>query len=434
MISLGLSAANQALFEQALYTGYNLRVVVQILDLNHRYISDISDLLVDGQVNYSYWEPISYSASMTLLDPDNRVGFDTSSPADNALYADRMIRLLYCVWVDTTPPGSTSGGGGYTDIYPGAYTDTYPGGYLSDYSDVYTDSYTYTTPTTSTVVNTGFWVDVPIFCGPVTKVKRDDAILSVECQGKESLVSAPTLAWTAKTYPKGWRGVDAIRSVMENFAGETKFDLPEFTYPLGHDYVLNATTVPWEFVNVLSASRHIRQLWYDGRGVLRFREKPARPVWTFTEDTLLSVPQLDYNHADIRNAATVRGATPEGKPQLRAHRYLPAAHHSSPQAMGRNGKNRYMMEIVDDTTLATQAAVNVAADKLLVSIQNTNVGFEFDSFPIPHLEVGDIVHLSTRDVSINLMVDQYSLPLKAGSPQSNGTIRKVSANRARLRR
>src|SRR5215207_689348 len=120
--------------------------------------------------------------------------------------------------------------------------------------------------------------------------------------------------------------------------GETKFDLPNFTYKLGHDYSVIATTVPWEFANVLSASRHIRQLWYDGRGVLRFREKGTRPIWTFTEDTLLSVPKLDYNHADIRNAATVRGQTPEGKPQLRAHRYLSDSHPSSSLALGRNGK------------------------------------------------------------------------------------------------
>lgn len=363
-------------------------------------------MLLDGQVNYSYWEPISYSASMTLLDPDNLVGFDTSSPSDNALYADRMIRILYCVWVDTTPTSASIG------IYTADYTADYP---------------------TDAPTPTGFWVDVPIFCGPVTKVARDDAILSVECQGKESLVTEPTMAWYAKTYAKGLRGPAAIEQVMREKAGETKFSLDQMTYTLGHDYVLNATSVIWTFVNTLSASRHIRQLFYDGRGVLRFRERPSRPVWTFTEDTLLSVPKLDYNHAEIRNGVTVQGATPEGKKQLRAHRYLPDAHPSSAVSLGRNGKKRIMMEILDDSGLATQAAVDAEANKQLALLDDANVGFEFDSFPIPHLEPGDVFHLSTRDVSIQLMLDQYSIPLKAGSPQTNGTIKRISSNRARIR-
>lgn len=381
MISLGLSSADQKLFEQSLYTGYNLKIVVQVLDTSHRYITDVSSMLIDGQVNYSYWDPISYSASLTLLDPDNLVGFDTSSPSDNALYADRMLRILYCVYSELLPK----------------------------------------------------WVDIPIFCGPVTKVARDDAVLSVECQGKESLVTEPTMAWYAKTYPKGKTGPATIELVMREKAGETKFSLDQMTYTLGHDYVLNATSVIWTFVNTLSASRHIRQLFYDGRGVLRFRERPSRPVWTFTENTLLSVPKLDYNHAEIRNGVTVQGATPEGKKQLRAHRYLPDAHPSSGISLGRNGVKRIMMEILDDSGLATQAAVDAEANKQLALLDDANVGFEFDSFVIPHLEPGDIFHLVTRDVSIQLMLDQYSIPLKAGSPQTNGTIKRISSNRARIR-
>jgi hypothetical protein len=147
MISLGLSSADQKLFDQSLITGYNLKVTAQILDLNHKYLADVSPQLIDGQVNYAFLEPITSSASMTLIDPDNLTGFDSTSPSDNALYADRMIRLVDSVWSDLLPR----------------------------------------------------WVDCPIFCGPVTKVKRDDAILSVECQGKESLYVEPAMVWVAKT-------------------------------------------------------------------------------------------------------------------------------------------------------------------------------------------------------------------------------------------
>jgi len=263
----------------------------------------------------------------------------------------------------------------------------------------------------------------------VTKVKRDDVLLSVECQGKESLVYEPTLAWTAKTYRKGTKGVSAIRDLMASKAGETKFDLPGFGYTLGRDYNLTGETVMWTFAKSLAGSTDLRQLFYDGRGVLRLRETPTQPVFTFTENHLTSVPKLDYNHADIRNGVRV-----VGEPNtLRAYRYLPSTHPSSPTALGRNGVKRHIMTLVEDTDLTTQSAVNATAQKLIDAQATGEVGFEFDSFPIPHLEPGDIFHLSTRDASINLRLREYSIPLRAGA-QSNGTIKKLSFNRARLRR
>lgn len=378
MLNLGLSSADQAKFEASLSYGYNLKIVVQILDTNHRYITDVSSMLVDGQVNYSYDDAINSSASMTLLDPDNLVGFDTSSPSDNALYADRMIRLVYCVFSELLPR----------------------------------------------------WVDVPIFCGPVTKVKRDDALLSVECQGKEALVSEPAVAWTAKTYKKGEKGAVCIRDALTK-GGETKFDIPAFTYKLGRPRVMTNESVIWELAKDMTGTT--RQLFYDGRGVARLRDIPSRPVWTFNEPTLLSVPNLDYNHADIRNGVLVKGATPTGKAQLKASRFLPASDSSNPTALGRTNAPRRLMEIVEDSTLTSQSSVNSAANTLLASVGKANVGFEFDSFVIPHLELGDIVQLTTRDVSLTVPLKQYSIPLRAGA-QSNGAIKKLSANAARLRK
>jgi hypothetical protein len=378
MISLGLSAADQEKFELSLVTGYNLKIVIQILDLNHKYITDVSSTFIDGQVNYTYLELIGSSASMTLLDPDNLVGFDTDSPSDNALYADRMIRIVYCVYSELLPK----------------------------------------------------WVDVPIFCGPVTKVARDDAVVSVECQGKESLVSEPALAWTAKTYTKGWKVTSAIRDVMANKAGETKFELPEFSTTLGKDFTLAGETVIWPFVKEMAGKA--RQLFYDGRGVLKLRDNPSRPIWTFDEATMLSVPKLDYNHGEIRNGVRVIGATNT----LRAYRYL--SNESSPSKLGRINSSgttvkRHLMELVEDTSFTTQAAVNAEANRLLGILGVTNVGFDFDSFPIPHLEPGDIFHLTTRETSLILRLKAYSIPLRAGA-QTNGSIKKISANRARLRR
>lgn len=379
MLSLGLSTADLRLFEASLVTSHQIKTVVQILDLDHRYLADVSTRLIDGQVNCVFEDALTRSAQLTLIDPDAQIGFDTRSPSDNALYADRMIKIVYSVWSELLPR----------------------------------------------------WVDVPLFCGPVTKVTRDDAILSVECQGKESLYGEPNMLWSAKTYPKGTRLVALVQDLMTRL-GETKFDLEALTATTVRDFSLTPETVPWQFAKSLIGNT-ARQIFYDARGVLRVRTAPTTPSFTFTSAHLTSVPKLDYDHSAIRNTVLFKGATPEGKPQIVAKAYLPSTDPSSAMALGRAGKPRYLVEVVEDDAVNTQAAANARAVAELNLVKTSGVGFDFDSFPVPHLELCDWFHLNTREASINLRADQFAIPLRAGA-QSNGTIRKLSANRARLRR
>jgi len=380
MISLGLSSADLALYQRSLITGYSLKVTVQILDLNHRYITDVSSMLIDGQVNHSFSEAISYSGTAILLDPDNLVGFDTSSPSDNAIFADRMIKIVYSV---------------YSDLLPR-------------------------------------WVDCPIFCGPVTHVDRDDAILNIEFQGKEALWNDPAVAWASKTYAKGTLRTAAIRDVMARYTGETRFDFPNWTDKITRDYAIVGESVPWAFALDLQGSRTTRQLFYDGRGVLRLRGAPTVPAFTFTEDHITSVPKFGYDQP--KNLALVKGATPDGKPRIQAWHLAPTTNPASAVSLGRNGVRRHLIEVVEDDSVDTQAKAEALAEETLQSIMITNVNFDFDSFPIPHLEPGDVFLLSTRDASVNLRAVEFSIPLKAGVAQSNGTTRKLAANKSRLRR
>jgi hypothetical protein len=406
VLSLGLSTADLRLFEQSLITGYNLRVTIQVLTLDHVYVSDVSDKLIDGQVNWAFREEINSSLTLTLLDPDSAIGFDTQSPSDGALFADRMLRVVYSVFVDTTTATVSS------DAYSDSYSDNYQGG----------------------VATSGFWVDVPIFTGPITAMSRDDAIVSIECQGKESLYKEPSMAWSARTYYKRYKLTDTIRDVLGTKGGETKFDLPEWSNNLPRDYSLKTETPLWDFIKAVVGPDVIQQVWYDGRGVLRLRSTPATSAFTFTEAHLTSVPKLKYNMDKIRNVALVKGGIPEGKPQIIAIRHLPKADPASSYSLGRNGVPRPLAEVVDDSTLLTQADADARAAQVLAAIGIGNTDFDFDSLPIPHLEIGDNFQLSTRDVSMMIRVHNFSIPLKAGSPQSNGTLRRLSSNRARIRR
>jgi hypothetical protein len=378
MINLSLSSSDLKKYQQSLITGYNLKITIQILDLNHTYIDDVSDRLLTGQVNKDFFGVTTTNATLDLLDPDNQVGFDTTNPSEGAIYADRMIKIIYSVFSDLLPR----------------------------------------------------WVDVPVFCGPVIKVSRDGAILSVECQGKESLYVEPMMAWTAKTYAKGTKLVSAVRDLLTNKGGETRFDLPEWTRTLKKDIGLKVEKPVWDMTRDLVGSRLIQQVFYDGRGYLRLRTTPTTPTFTFTEDWLTSVPKLDFDSDSIRNTVRVKGATPTGKAQIIANAELPASDANSATSLGRKLANgtvvkRHLVELVDDSAIATQKEADDQAKTTLDSLDLQNVNFEFDSFPVPHLEQGDIFQITTRSFSRSLRATQFSIPLLAGESQSNGVVKQV---------
>src|SRR5215207_4411061 len=301
MINLGLSSADLKLFQQSLWTGYNLKVTVQILDLNHNRISDVSSKLKAGQVNKSFWDIVTSNATLELIDPDNQVGFDTSNPSEGALYADRMIKIVWSVYSDLLPK----------------------------------------------------WVDVPLFCGPMIKVGRDDAVLTVECQGKESLYVAPHIVWYPRTYSNGTRLTSCLRELLGDKGGETRFDFPEWDRKIKKDYSLKVETPTWDMARKLVGSRLIHQLFYDGRGYLRLRNCPTTPIFTITENHLCSIPKLVFDSEAIRNTVRVKGVTPEGKPQIVSNAHLPASDPSSSTSLGRtsNGivRKRHLVELVEDS-------------------------------------------------------------------------------------
>lgn len=375
MINLGLSASDLDKFQRSLYTppGYQLKVTVQILDLNHNYVGDVSNCFIGGQVNKSFWDIVTSGATLELLDPDNQVGFDTTNPSEGALYMDRMIKIVYSVWSQLLPR----------------------------------------------------WVDVPVFCGPVIKAERDGAVLSIECQGKEVLWVAPQMAWTTKTYKKGDRLTSAVKDLIGTKGGEKRFDFPEWTRSLKKDYSLKVTTPTWDMARKLVGSRLTHQLFYDGRGYLKLRNCPTTPIFTFSEPTLTSVPKLAFESDTIRNTTRVQGATPEGKAQLIGVSELPSSDPSSSTALGINGKKRRLVEVVDDPDLNTQKEVNDEAKDTMDSLDLQNVVFDFNSFSFPHLEPGDVFQITTRKFSRNLRHKTFSIPLLANESQTNGTYRRL---------
>ena len=378
MINLGLSSADQRKFEAALSSSNPRRIIdvaVTITDLEHGHISTVSDRLLDGQVNIDTTAEVSRSATLTLLDPDHTVGFDSDDPLDGQAYLDRMIRVEYGVYVDEVG-----------------------------------------------------WVRVPIFHGPVVGVSRDADVLEVEAHGKEAL--ARRASWKPRSFAKGLTRVGVIRAIMTELAGENRFILPSgWTARLAKPLSLGRQSSPWSHALILANSMRA-QIFYDGAGNLRLRKRPVRHVYTFRDGpggVITTAPKLAYEDRDLINTVHVKGGVPKGaKSKVESAAYVPSWHAQSPRRMGRNGVARYLVEVIEDDTLRTQKAADSAASRRIRELLLSTATVSFDCLPIIHLEEDDVVRIESEALSMTFRINQMSIPLAHSGVASVGYLRRVT--------
>jgi hypothetical protein len=385
VIALGLSSADLRLFNLSLSTHHSIKITVQLLDLSHRYISDLSDDLIDGQVSIDADAEVTRSLTLQLRDPDHSLHLDSSSPADGALYFDRMIRVIYSVKSELLPR----------------------------------------------------WVDVPIFCGPVSKMSRTADVINVECMGKESLVLPPTLAYFTKTWGKGTNRRDLVAAIMSFYGGETRYSFPRYSDKTTGPTTLTPESNIWATAKAVNGSFATRQLFYDGRGVLVMRSRPRTSTYTFKTGpggNVTSVPVIDYDISSVRNLVTVKGAIPKGKKTpVAASVALPAAHPLNSVRLGRNGRHRVLYEVISDDNVKTTAQAQSLAKARVNSLALQAVDISFDALVAPHLEPNDIYVLKTPDLAVTAYYKKATIPLKQGIG-SVGVLMMRSTNKTRIRR
>lgn len=382
MISLGLSAANQKVFDALLGQNHTIDVTVQLMDLSHNRISNLSSVFLGGQVVIDDGADISRSASLTFLDPDHKMALDSSSPADGAMYIDRMISVVVTV-------------------------------YSPDRS---------------------FYVSVPVFTGPITKMDRDWVVVKIECMGKEILALDPF--WSPKTYRKGAKRYEVVKDLLLDL-GERKFSFTNSTSTLGKDLALSSEHKPWTTARSVARSANM-QLFYDGRGVAVMRKFPTTPTWTFSEGkggTILTKPAIGYDASNMINAVQVKGATPKGKTSPITYRKVaPVGSPVYPYTIGRNGKPRFIPVFIDDDSVTSQAeAVEVANERLKLG-ELESVTAAFDCLPVFHLEPRDAYKISTAEVSVTTIVTQMTIPLTANETAAIGYLKSLKPSAANIRR
>ena len=397
MIDLGLTPAGYAAFLQALRSPHSVRVDVAVLTLDEDELSRITPHILDGQVDVDAdGDVTTRSLTMTVVDRNHGLHLDSDSPDDGALYADRIIQVIYSVLVPE----------------------------LDDR------------------------VDVPVFTGPIVDIERDGAQLQITAHGKEELATG--WIWRPITIKKGALKSDAIRTILKERAGERNFDIPDVMNKAGKPITipkalsLGRASSAWPRVLRMAQSMN-RHLYYNGAGTCRLRIRPRRPVFTFwaddaTRSTITSTVTVTHDFAEVKNAVWFRGGKPKGQKKPVEHfAVAPKGHPLSPQRLGRTNADgdrvgRYLVAEQSNEHVRSKAEAKRRAEALLDDLLLEVVGVSFTAVPIPHLDPLDVVRVATRDFSANVRIRQFSLPL-AGGDMTVGYIERVSRPaKGRIRR
>lgn len=374
MIDLGLTAAQNAHVLRLLKAPHSIRVAVQVQTLQEEYTMDLSPYLLGGQVNIDNTQQVTRSADLEIFDPLRRIQLDPDDPSKLAVGMADLLKIHYII------------------------------------GDPVTKEY----------------FNIPLFCGPIDDVSRDQTSLNITCVGKEAL--AVGNSYVGKIYKKGSKKTDVIKDILRNIMGETKYQVPDLASRLPSDWRLSQGDIPWDQAKKMAKSLGY-QLFYDGRGVCRMRVPGGKALFTFDNTWVSSVPEIDWSTDSVVNTVIVKGAVPKkAKTNISYTAVAPSTHPLSPVRLGRAGVPRYLY-----TTVENDGLKSVAECKAL-AVQTLNrglvLGFDakWDGLPVPMLEEGDMVRvdagLGSGALTTNVALDVFSIPLTVGTA-SYGYSRKV---------
>lgn len=370
MLNLGLSVPVELAYRRQLALGYPLKTTIQILDLEHNIISDVSHLLEDGALTAEMVEAkpedeevaTQQTYSCHLGDPGRTIGFDSGSPADSAIFLDRMLKVYESVLVDQPE-------------YQG-------------------------------------WIDCPIFCGPITQFDRDNDIVAVEAQSKEDIASDP--AMRNDTY-KGNK-VDAVKAMLIDTGEDPKYiDFPVDKDKTPKNISFVQETSPWAKAWLLVQTM-AKTLFYDGRGIARMADRSSKVCYTFDGTMVTDWPQESTDGKTIKNAVKVTGS----KSSVSYTAYAPGTHPLSQKLLGRNGAKRSKTKFMEDRDLKTDKACKKVAEKELDDLLRTVTDTTFEAHPVWALEIGDLVFVNLAEFIGEVRVKSFTKPSTVKDSMSVG--------------
>lgn len=385
-LKLGYSAADFAAYRALCVSSHVRRITVQLTDLNHGILSSISDKnngLIDGQIDIDADAEVKRKLSCSIYDPRSLLGMDNMNYNNGALFADRMLRVIYSI----APP------------------------------------------------NESHWYDVPVFWGPVSKVNRKGPYLSLEGSGKEFLLYAS--AWWKATYRKNSYRTNVLKDLMlDGGEASNRIVIPSSKGKLTSDLIVGEADPRWPVVQQQSRAIGLYP-FYDGRGVMQDRRLSSGSQYTFRK--LCSQPEVNYGGDNFINSVLVIGAKPKGAKVPITRRFTaPSSHPMSPYNLGRtvSGRRvwRYYTLKIEDSGLTTVAKVNSVGKAALANGLLQNVDASFDAPVIPDLEEQDVYTLVDNSSTTAARLKKWTIPLNGAPVSSYGYNKNVTPNKTMIRR
>ena len=390
---LGKGGEYSAFLDQ-MRTGHQIRVEFFVMDADETHAVNISDVVTAGQVDLDVSRDPDRWLQFTLLDPEYRVAFaEPNAPHSGGLWAGSVIQVWYSVLVPD-------------------------------------------------IGDSGAWVEVPVFTGPVQTLTRDSQQVNVQAVGKEQFLMPPNsydnVFSKARTNTLNSTRKAALTALL-NACGEPQdvlweginsklpknFDPVKSFHHGGDSYLKLVRTIVGEH----------NQFWYDGQGRPRVRKAKSDAV-TDLSGMELTVASESFDMSKVRNkaVATIQrqpthktGQTP---PPITVIEKLRPNQTMSAQSLERNGVDRYLLEKGTGTYKSTSDAKNAATHILSAG---TTEDVTLDVMPVPFLQPYDQVKVqrpvpvgSSADTTVKLFkVKSFSLPLHVGDGMSLGYTRKV---------
>lgn len=393
MQHLGLTKHDRLAFEQQLRSSHEIRVDVDLLDLDGHVISSVSPKLLDGQVlgdRHSFGEHHGPQRRLTLnlLDPGYALDVDTASPRDGTVYYDRQIRVHYNVRVPAL----------------------------------------------------GDWVSVPVFTGPPWKLQRTDENVYIEADDASVLGMGET--WLPLHIKKGTPKIDAVERILSERCGFTNFRFPDRKARLAHPVSLHRRAHGWAWAQRIMASMDLH-LYVDGRGVPTARQLPTHHSWTFNPGPggeIIDPVGVTTSRDRFANVVKVIGRKPHGAKHRVSYTAKPPRNHpNSPWELAReNGGVPYFKEVViRNDHFRTDAECKAKAERVLKDRMRSHEEMTASILPWPHLEPGDMARLVTKGGhGVSDRIDTFTLPLGVDSapPMTLGWFDKPAPRVGRVRR
>jgi len=383
---------------------HDYKITAEILDMEEHVLGPAR--LIDGQINLLADAVVHRTAQVTLLDPDRSLGLDTDSIFAGSAALSRMLRIRHTVDV----PGF------------GEVTCT------------------------------------PIV-GNFTKVNRNGATIDVEVQDKTGLVM-----YGSKPYrvPRGMSAMPAIKAILADCTGETKFRLPHgVRFKLRRPYSVGWAdeSSPWTRARQIAHAAGM-QIFYSGDGYVTVRPYSTHPVLEFGQD---GVPSTSVVASDVDFSTVVNYARVEADKIVASRNQdaIDSSHPFSPTSLGRNDVPRYLPSIAelsgpgdrptaphskrrpsskaeweqyaqdveewDAKVRSIRAQANATAAAMLRAGLTEQVNLSWSCAPVFHLDYSDPIRITTDQGAATMRLTSASIPLlPTAEGMSIGLVKNVS--------